>query len=96
MGIGASGGACAEFIAANANELALNPSSLNDGQAASIAVAGQTALLTMQVADIQAGQSILILGAGEPSAVLLCNWRRVAGRECWRCAGPEAWIACDP
>ena len=63
-GYRASGGAYAEFAAVNANEFAQKPTSLDDEQAASLAVAGQTALLAMDAAELQAGQSILILGAG--------------------------------
>ncbi len=63
-GYRATGGAYAEFVAVDANELAPKPASLDDAQAASIAVAGQTALLTMEAAKLQGGQTILILGAG--------------------------------
>ena len=63
-GYKATGGAYAEFVAVNAKEIASKPSSLTYEQAAAIAVAGQTALLTLDAAGLLAGQSMLILGGG--------------------------------
>lgn len=77
-GYKAGGGAYAQFVAVSAGALALKPVSLDHAQAASIAVSGQTALLTLEAAGIQAGQSILIIGAAGAvgsAAVLLSKAR---------------------
>ncbi len=63
-GYRASGGAYAEFLAVDADLVALKPASLTHQQAASLAVVAQTASLAVTAAELKAGQSILILGAG--------------------------------
>ena len=95
-GYKATGGAYAEFIAVNANEIALKPSRLSHEQAAAIAVAGQTALLAMGTAGLTAGQSILILGAGGAVGSLALQLASIMVPGCSPCAGREAWIVCTP
>jgi len=56
-------GGCAEFAAASEGSLALKPASLSFEQAASIPVAGLTALQGLRKAEIQPGQQVLINGA---------------------------------
>ena len=64
FGFRASGGAYAEFIAVEAEAIALKPASVDHPQAASLSVVAQTALLALEGAELKSGQSILILGAG--------------------------------
>ncbi len=64
FGYRASGGAYAEFIAVEAEAIALKPTSVDHSQAASLSVVAQTALLALEAAELKSGQSILILGAG--------------------------------
>jgi NADPH:quinone reductase-like Zn-dependent oxidoreductase len=58
------GGAYAEYIAIEADKIAIKPKSLNHIEAASLALVGQTALQMADRAGIQKGQSVLIHGAG--------------------------------
>lgn len=57
-------GSCAQFIAVPVNRIALVPETLRDEVAASLPVASGTALQVLaDIADLQAGQSLLIIGA---------------------------------
>jgi NADPH:quinone reductase-like Zn-dependent oxidoreductase len=57
------GGAYAEYVAVEVNAIGQKPANLTHAEAAAIAVSGQTAARAMDAAAIQAGQTILILGA---------------------------------
>ncbi|RRA49315.1 NADP-dependent oxidoreductase [Acidipila sp. EB88] len=57
------GGAYAEYVAVEVNAIGQKPANLTHAEAAAIAVSGQTAALAMDAAAIQAGQTILVLGA---------------------------------
>lgn len=57
------GGSYAEFIAADADKIAHKPKTLSHIEAASLALVGQTALQMIDRANVQQGQTVLILGA---------------------------------
>jgi NADPH:quinone reductase-like Zn-dependent oxidoreductase len=57
------GGAYAEYLAVNANQLVTKPHSISDVEAASIPLAALTALQGLKKAQIAAGQKILVNGA---------------------------------
>ena len=61
---GTAGGAYAEFVAVDAGNLARKPRTLNHVEAASLALVGQTAMQALERAQLKAGQTILIQGAG--------------------------------
>ena len=58
------GGAYAEFIAVDAEKVALKPRSILCAEAASLALVGQTALQMLETAKLRRGQTVLIHGAG--------------------------------
>jgi len=64
FGYSMTGGAYADFIAIGADKVALKPKSLNHVEAASLALVAQTALQMLDRAGLQAGQTVLIQGAG--------------------------------
>ena len=57
------GGAYAEFIAVDAERVALKPRSILCAEAASLALVGQTALQMLEAAKLRRGQTVLIHGA---------------------------------
>lgn len=58
-----SHGSCAQFIAVPVNRIAPAPETLRDEVAASLPVASGTALQVLaDIADLQPGQSVLIIG----------------------------------
>jgi len=63
-GCPSGGGAYAEFIAIDTDRVARKPSTLGHGEAASLATVGETAMQALEQAHLQAGQTILIQGAG--------------------------------
>lgn len=58
------GGAYAEFIAIDANKIALKPKRVNHFEAASLALVAQTALQMLDRAGVRKDQTVLIQGAG--------------------------------
>ena len=64
FGYAAAGGSYAEFIAIDTNKLALKPTTLSHEEAASLAMVAQTASQALKEAGLEAGQTILIHGAG--------------------------------
>ncbi len=59
-----AGGSYAEFVAVGADKIARKPRSLGHAEAASLALVGQTAMQALEQAKLEAGQTILIHGAG--------------------------------
>ncbi|NIF72759.1 NADP-dependent oxidoreductase [Burkholderia sp. Ap-962] len=64
FGYGGAGGAFAEFLVSEVDALAHKPRTLDHAGAASLAVVAQTAVQAFELGELQAGQSLLILGAG--------------------------------
>ena len=64
FGCSATGGAFAEFIAIDTDKVAKKPQKLNDFEAASLGLVGQTALQALDHAGVKKGQTVLIQGAG--------------------------------
>ena len=64
FGYAAAGGSYAEFIAMDADKIALKPKALSHEEAASLAMVAQTASQALKEAGLTAGQTILIHGAG--------------------------------
>jgi NADPH:quinone reductase-like Zn-dependent oxidoreductase len=64
FGYSMPGGAYAEYIAIDANKVALKPRSVGHVEAASLALVAQTALQMLDRAGVKSGQTILIHGAG--------------------------------
>jgi NADPH:quinone reductase-like Zn-dependent oxidoreductase len=58
------GGAYAEFIAIDAEKVALKPRSVVSAEAASLALVGQAALQMLEAARLRRGQTVLIHGGG--------------------------------
>lgn len=58
----ARGGSYAEYVAVNANQVALKPKSLSFVESAALPMVAQTALLALETAELKAGQTILIHG----------------------------------
>lgn len=58
----AHGGSYAEYIAVNENQVALKPKSLSFIESAALPMVAQTALLALDTANLQSGQTILIHG----------------------------------
>ena len=63
-GFSAVGGGYGEYVILEPEAIGIKPRTLSYGQAASLAVAGQTALLALDAACLSAGQRVLVLGAG--------------------------------
>jgi NADPH:quinone reductase-like Zn-dependent oxidoreductase len=63
FGHSATGGAYAEFIAIDAEKVALKPRSILCAEAASLALVGQTGLQMLEAAKLRRGQKVLIHGA---------------------------------
>lgn len=75
---GAASGTHAEYVVVAANTLVTKPSSLNFDQAASVPVGAVTAWRAMEMADVKAGQRLLVLGAAGGVgvfAVQLARWK---------------------
>jgi NADPH:quinone reductase-like Zn-dependent oxidoreductase len=64
FGYSTPGGAYAEFIAIDADKVALRPKSVGHIEAASLALVAQTALQMLDRAGVGKGQTVLIQGAG--------------------------------
>ena len=64
IGYSMAGGAYAEFIAIDAEKVALKPKSVNHTEAASLALVGQTAIQMIDRAGVEKGSTVLIHGAG--------------------------------
>jgi NADPH:quinone reductase-like Zn-dependent oxidoreductase len=64
IGYSMAGGAYAEFIATDADNVARKPKSVGDAEAASLALVAQTALQMLDRAGVKQGQTVLIHGAG--------------------------------
>ena len=77
-GFSSNGGAYAELILMDDEKVAKKPQSLTHVEAASVALIGQTALQAINVAELKAGQTILIHGASGSvgnAAVQLAHYR---------------------
>lgn len=57
-------GSYAEFAVAQEQRLARKPANASFAQAAAVPVSGQTALQAIKAADVQAGQHLMVIGAG--------------------------------
>ena len=64
IGCSMEGGAYAEFIAIDAQKVALKPKSVNHIEAASLALVAQTAIQMVDRAGVEKGSTVLIQGAG--------------------------------
>lgn len=64
FGCSLGGGAYAQFIAIDADKVARKPKTLSYGEATSLAAVAETARQALEQAHLQAGQTLLILGAG--------------------------------
>ena len=62
FGYGVAGGAYAEFVAIDAASIALRPQTLTVEQGAAVAVVGQTAIQTLELAKVGSGLTVLIQG----------------------------------
>jgi NADPH:quinone reductase-like Zn-dependent oxidoreductase len=72
-------GAYAEFVLVNAASLAHRPPSISAEVGASIALVGQTATQMLALAEIKAGQTLLIIGASGGVGTLAIQLARNAG-----------------
>jgi NADPH:quinone reductase-like Zn-dependent oxidoreductase len=72
-------GAYAEFVLANAANLAQRPKTIPREQAAAIALVGQTAMQMLDLAKAKAGQTLLIMGASGGVGSLAVQIARNAG-----------------
>jgi NADPH:quinone reductase-like Zn-dependent oxidoreductase len=64
FGYSMAGGAYAEYIAIDADKVALKPKTVDHVEAASLALVAQTALQLLDRTGVKAGQTVLIHGAG--------------------------------
>jgi NADPH:quinone reductase-like Zn-dependent oxidoreductase len=64
IGYSMEGGAYAEFIAIDAQKVALKPKSVDHIEAASLALVAQTAIQMLDRAGVEKGSTVLIQGAG--------------------------------
>jgi NADPH:quinone reductase-like Zn-dependent oxidoreductase len=64
FGYSMPGGSYAEYIAIDADKVALKPRSVGHVEAASLALVAQTALQMLERAGVQKGQTVLVHGAG--------------------------------
>lgn len=62
FGYSMTGGAYAEFVAIDADALAIRPSALTVEQGAAVAVVGQTAIQALELGKVGAGSTVLIQG----------------------------------
>lgn len=58
------GGTYAEYVAVNENQVALKPKTLSLTESAALPMVAQTALLALETANLNSGQTILIHGGG--------------------------------
>ncbi|WP_075122878.1 NADP-dependent oxidoreductase [Burkholderia paludis] len=63
-GSSAGGGTYAERVAVDAKRIAIKPTNLSHGEAASLALVGQTAAQAIEAAGVVKGKTVLIHGAG--------------------------------
>src|SRR5437588_11965036 len=73
-------GADAEYAVISASEIAHKPQSLDFVAAAAIPVTGLTAWQALAIGGLQAGQTVLIHGAGGVSGPWQCSSRRLRAR----------------
>jgi NADPH:quinone reductase-like Zn-dependent oxidoreductase len=64
IGYSMPGGAYAEFLAIDAQKIALKPKSVGHVEAASLALVGQTAMQMLERAGVERGSAVLVHGAG--------------------------------
>jgi NADPH:quinone reductase-like Zn-dependent oxidoreductase len=62
FGYSMTGGAYAEFVAVDADALAIRPSALTVEQGVAVAVVGQTAIQSLELGKVGAGSTVLIQG----------------------------------
>jgi len=74
-------GADAEYAVISASEIAHKPQSLDFVEAAAVPVTGLTAWQALAMSGLQAGQTVLIHGAGGVSGLWQCSSQRLRERE---------------
>src|SRR6478672_4885247 len=80
--MGFAKGSFAEFAVASANKLAHKPANITFEQAAAVPVSGCTALQALRDhADVQPGQSVLVIGAGGGVGTLTVQIAKAYGAE---------------
>ncbi len=79
FGYSMAGGAYAEYIVMGAKQVALKPKQVTDVEAASLAIVGQTATQMVENANLMAGQTVLILGAGGAVGSILVQLAHARG-----------------
>lgn len=76
---GGPGGSYAEFIAVDTAAVALKPKTLTHQQAASLALVAQTAAQALDMAELKAGQTLLVTGAGGAVASVAIQLAKARG-----------------
>lgn len=76
---GLRGGACADYVIARRYELSAMPASLSFGQAASLPLAGQTALQALRLGRVRSGSTVLINGGSGGVGTLAIQIARSLG-----------------
>ena len=76
---GLGGGSFAEYVSADESELQHKPAGLSFEEAAAMPIAGVTALQALQKGPLQAGQRVLILGAGGGVGAFAVQIAKAAG-----------------
>lgn len=79
FGYSMTGGAYAEYIVMGVDEVATKPKQVTDVEAASLAIVGQTAMQMVENANLTAGQTVLILGAGGAVGSILVQLAHARG-----------------
>jgi NADPH:quinone reductase-like Zn-dependent oxidoreductase len=98
---GSSFGTCAEYVGAEANHLALKPQNLDFEKAAAIATSALAALHGLRdVAKVQPGQKVLIIGASGGVGHFAVQLAKAYGAEVTGVCGPHSadmvrWLGAD-
>jgi NADPH:quinone reductase-like Zn-dependent oxidoreductase len=71
-------GSYAEFALAQEQRLARKPANASFAQAGAVPVSGQTALQAVKAGDVQAGQHVMVIGAGGGIGTCACRSPRRA------------------
>lgn len=82
-------GAYAEYVVLDATSLAHRPSGIPPEQAAAIALVGETATQMLKLSKIQAGQTLLIMGASGGVGTLAIQMARSSGVKVIATAHPD-------
>ncbi len=78
---GAAGGTFAEYAVVNPGRLAHKPVNLSVGQAAAVPISGMTAAQAVRLAQVEAGQRVLITGASGGVGTFAVQLAKAAGAE---------------